>query len=183
MEAFKKFRDFINNLDEKEFYKYTFLFLGVFFLIIGLIFYVSYSRIAKYTALLQQLNKERLKTRKILSENRIVIQQESKVEEILARNKNFILRQAYNEILKNVDLTKHQSEEPTTGQGITISGKIERILISHLDGITMKQLTELLLKIAEEERIYPKELIIKKTPNAKTVDVELTVATLEPLSE
>lgn len=179
MEAIKKLRDFIRNLDETEFYKYTAIFLAIFFILFGLISYINYNRTRKYNILLEQINQERTKTKRILSEFKLVSQQKAKVDEILAQKKDFFIAQEFNNILQKLGLATHQPEEPTRSDGPIISGKSEQILTSHLYGLTMKQVTDLLTNIAEVERLFPKELTIKKTPHAQTVDIDLVIATLE----
>lgn len=183
MAIFNTIQNFIKNLDEQELIKY---FTGFALGILGLIFlilYLNYSGVNKYKTKLQEINKERLKTKKILTDYKLVNQQKQKIEDILSANQNFYIAQEYNNLIKKQNLTKYQSEEPTNSDGQIISGKIERILASHLDSITMKQLTELLTQIAEIERLYPKELIIKKVPNSQKIDVDLTIATLENIAE
>lgn len=177
MDALNKLRDFIKSLEDKDFYKYALIFFGTFLLIMGLIFYISYSKTTKYRKLLTQVNEERKKTKKILTDNEYVKQQQEKVEEILAQNKDFRIAKEFGEILQRFGLMTE--EEPSRSDGETVGGKIEKILSARLKSITMKQLTELLSAIADVPQLYPKELIIKKTPNAQTVDVELTIATLE----
>lgn len=183
MDLLNRVRTFIKNLDDRELIKY-FAGFGLFILaLIGLILYLNYSRTRTYTTKLKQINTERQRTKMILTDYKLVNLQKQKIEEILSSNNNFFIAQEYQNILKNVGLARYQSEEPTKSDGHIISGKIERILSSHLDAITMKQLTELLTRIAENERLYPKELTIKKVPNSQKIDIDLTIATLENISE
>jgi len=183
MALFSTIQNFIKNLDEQELIKY-FAGFGLTILgLIGLILYLNHSGVNKYKSRLKDINKERLQTKKILTDYKLVNLQKQKIEEILSTNNNFFIAQEYNNLIKKLGLSKFQSEEPTKSDGEIISGKIERILTFHLDSITMKQLTELLTQIAEIERLYPKELIIKKVPNSQKIDIDLTIATLENISE
>lgn len=183
MALFNTIKKFIKNLDEQELLKYFGAFaLGIIGLI-GLILYLNYSGVNKYRLKLQQINKERIITKKILTDYNLVNQQKRKIENILSADQNFYIAEEYNNLIKKLNLNRYQSEEPTKSDGQIISGKIERILTSHLDSITMKQLTELLTQIAEIERLYPKELIIKKVPNTQKIDVDLTIATLDNIEE
>lgn len=183
MTLLNKIQNFIKNLDEQELIKY-FLGYGLGLLsLIALILYLNFSGVNKYKSKLQEINKERLTTKRILTDYKLVNLQKQKIEEILSTDKNFFIAQEYNNIIKKLGLTNYQSEECTKSDGQVISGKIERILACHLDSITMKQLTELLTQIAEIERFYPKELIIKKVPNSQKIDIDLIIATLEDTGE
>jgi len=176
-------QNFVKNLDEQELIKYFVAFgLGLLSLI-TLILYLNFSGFNKYKTKLQEINKERLQTKRILTDYKLVNLQKQKIEEILSSDKSFFIEQQYNNILKKLGLTNYQSETPTKSDGQIISGKIERILTVHLDAITMQQLVELLTQIAEIERLYPKELIIKKVPNSQKIDIDLMIATLENTSE
>lgn len=183
MELLNKIQNSIKNLDEKELIKYFTGFGLIVLGLIGLITYLNHSGVNKYKLKLQEINKERIKTKRILTDYKLVNQQKQKIEEILSADHNFYIAQAYNNLIKKLGLSQYQSEEPTKSDGQIISGKIERILTFHLDAITMKQLTELLTQIAEIERLYPKELTIKKVPNSQKIDIDLTIATLQDIGE
>lgn len=176
-------QNFVKNLDEQELIKYFIGFGLTLLSIITLILYFNIISVNKYKTRLSEINKERLKTKRILTDFKLVNLQKQKIEDILSAHKNFFIAQEYNNILKKLGLTNYQSEEPTKSDGQLISGKIERILTFHLDNITMKQLTDLLTYIAEIERLYPKELIIKKVPNSQKIDTDVTIATLEDATE
>ncbi len=180
MALLTRIREFIKGLDERDLYLYMGGFFGAFLLLFGLIVYFHYSRISRYTADLKRLDTQRTQTRKILTNYKTVNLQQARVEEILAENKNFRIGEAYQSIVNKVRLGTHQQDQPTPTTGETVSGKTEVLLHTHLDRISMKQLTDLLSEIANVTQMYPKELVIKKTPNAQAVDVDLTIATLEP---
>lgn len=179
MEALIKFRNFIKSLEDKDFYKYCAIAGSVILLLLGLIFFIFWSKVNRYTNEFMEINKLRNSTKTILTDYKIVNQQRAKVEEILAQNKNFILAKAYKDIIDELNLGSFQSEEPKRSQGQIVGDKIETILSGSLSGISMKQLTDLLSEIANVEQIYPKDLVIKKSPNKNAVDIELTIATLE----
>jgi hypothetical protein len=180
MAVLSRIKDFIRGLDERELYLYMGGFLAFMLLLLGLLIYLHYSRVNRYMTDLKRLDTQRGQTRKILSNYKSVNLQQARVEEILAENKNFRIGEAYGTIINRLRLGGHQQELPTPTSGETVSGKTEVLLHSHLTGISMKQLTDLLSEIANVIQMYPKDLVIKKMPNAQAVDVDLTVATLEP---
>lgn len=180
MEITKKLIEFIKGLEERDIYKYIILALSIVMLTLGLLIYVNYSKVNKYKREFQEIDKERKRAKKILTDHKIFTQQQAKIEQMLAQDKNFLIKNKYNEIIKSLGLSGYQHEEPKPEAGATVSGKTEIILSPYLSGINMKQLTTLLSAIADVPQIYPKELTIKKTPNAQTVDVTLKIGTLEP---
>lgn len=179
MEFLRPISDFIHNLDESDYYKYGGAFLGAVALVFLLLIYIHYSKVHKYYANLKKVETLRAQTKNIVSDYRVVLAQREKVEEILEQNRDFRIGEAYQSIIQKVGLSSRASEisAPTTGE--SISGKTEVQVSSHFAGINMKQVTDLLSEIAAVPRLYVKELVIKKTPNAQAVDVDITVATLE----
>lgn len=182
MAPLTRIQSFIKGLEERDLYLYMGGFLAIFFLLFGLTLYLHYRRVSWYTTELQKLDTARTQTRKILSNYKAVTVQQARVEEILAENKNFRIGEAYQSIIRRVRLEYNQPEQPTPTTGETVSGKTEVLLHTHLNRISMKQLTDLLSEIANVSQMYPKDIVIKKTPNAQAVDVDLTIATLEPAS-
>lgn len=180
MALLTRIREFIKSLDERDLYFYMGGFFGACLLLFGLVIYFHYSRVSRYATDLKRLDTQRGQTRKVLSNYKTVNLQQARVEELLAENKNFRIGEAYQSIINKLRLGVHQQEQPTPTTGETVSGKTEVLLHTHLDRISMKQLTDLLSEIANIIQMYPKDLVIKKTPNAQAVDVDLTIATLEP---
>ncbi len=179
MEFLHPIRDFIKGLEEADYYKYFGAFFGGFLLLFGLLVYIHYSKVHKYQNALKRVESLRSQTKKIVSDYKVVLAQREKVEEILEQNKDFRIGEAYQSIVQKVGLASrmHDVSAPTTGE--SISGKTEVLVTSHFSGINMKQLTDLLSEIAAVQRLYVKELDIKKSPQSQTVDVDITVATLE----
>lgn len=180
MKFFDSLRDKIKYADDKELFQYLGIFSGVICLLFALLFYFHYSRVHWYTGQLKQLNSWRGQTRQILSDAKMVKLQQEQVEEILAKDKEFRIGQAYQSIVRSGNLTSKLVDQsiPTTGE--SISGKTEVLITSQLRGLSMKEVTDFLVLIAQVPQLYTKELTIKRTSGRSTVDVDITVATLEP---
>ncbi len=180
MELLDKFRDFISNLEDTDFYKYLGAFFGVFALLLCLLFYIHYSKVNKYFAELKKADAMRLQTKKLLGDYKAVNAQREKVEDILAKDRNFRIGEAYQTIVQRSGLSSRaELSAPTSGE--SFSGKTEVVISSHFSSLTMKQVTDLLQAIAQVPQLYVKDLVLKKTPS-QTVDVDITVATLVPSS-
>ncbi len=180
MEFFEKIRDFIKGLEDVDIYKYFAAFFAAMLIILSLFIYLHYSRVNKYLTDIKNVETMRSQTKKILSDYKAVTAQKEVVEEILAQNKDFRIGEAYQSILEKTGLLRFQTDQTTPTAGESVSGKTEILISSHFAGITMKQLTDLLLAIANVPQMYTKDIVIKKSPTMPTIDVEITVATLEP---
>lgn len=180
MELLDRIQEFIKGLEDIDVYKYFAAFLAALVVLLTISIYLHYSRVSRYTADLKTLETLRAQTKKILSDYKAVTAQKEKVEDILAQNKNFRVGEAFQSILEKTHLLMHQTDQTAPTPGETVSGKTEILVSSHLNNINMKQLTDLLLQIANVPQMYTKDLVIKKNPNAPAVDVDITVATLEP---
>lgn len=179
MEFLETIRDFIKGLEDRDVYKYFAAFFAGLFVLLSLSFYLHYNRVHKYLADIKNVESMRAQTKKILSDYKAVTAQKEKVEEILAENKEFRLGEAYQAILEKTGLLARQTDQSTPTAGESIGGKTEFYLTSHFEGMNMRQVTDLLLAIANVPQMYVKDLVIKKEPNTPAVDVDITVATLE----
>ncbi|MBA2307143.1 hypothetical protein H0W26_03365 [Candidatus Dependentiae bacterium] len=179
MEWLDKFREYVRNLENRDLYKNLGIFFGCLLLILAVPFYLHYRRVQRYTADLRTLDKLRAETKKIIAGQKTVTAQKEKVDELLAQNKNFRIAEAYQTIVQKLGLLPKLKDPISPTIGETISEKIEVTVTSHFTGITMKNVTDLLSQIAAAPQLYTKEVVIKKTPNAHAVDVDITVATLE----
>jgi hypothetical protein len=180
MAVLTRVKEFIRGLDERDVYLYMGGTLAFLLLLLGIQIYFHYSRVSRHAENLTKLDTQRTQTRKILANQKSVSLQQARAEEILEENKNFRIGEAYQSIISKLGLASNQPDQPIPREGETVSGKKEVLLDSHLSNISMKQLTDLLSAIANVNQMYPKSLVIKKVPNAAAVDVDLTVATLEP---
>lgn len=179
MDFLEKTRDFIKSLEDIDVYKYFAAFFATLLVLLSLFMYFHYSRVSKYHADLKNIETMRAQTKKILNDYKAVTAQKEKVEEILAENKEFRIGEAYQLVLEKMRLLPYQTEQTTPTAGESVGGKTEIQISSHFSGLTMKQLTDLLIEIANVPQMYVKDLTIKKASNAAAVDVDITVATLE----
>lgn len=183
MDTLKNFALKIKKADESEQYKYLGIFLGSVLLVLAVIIFFTNRSINSYRDLIKKTLTQRIETQQLLSDFKVVKQQQEQVNEILTRNKNFRPIQAYQEVIAKLNLEKFQAEKPVQSQGNTIDNKTELELKVSLASVNMKQLTDLLYSLSQVEQMYPKILTVKKNPNTQTVDVDLIMATLEPAVE
>jgi hypothetical protein len=180
MEFLDSLRDYIKNVEDRDLYKYVAIFFGALFLLFGLLAYFHYNRLNKYANEIKKVDSARNQTKKLLKDYKVVQAQKQRTEEILAQNPNFRIGEAYQSIIQKSGLAGKLQDQsaPTTGE--SFADKIEMQVNSQFTGLSMKQVTDLLAEIAATPQLYTKELTIKKVPNMSAVDVNITVATLEP---
>lgn len=185
MDILNKIQDFIKNLDDKDFFKYLAIFLASILIIFSGSFYLHYRRVNFYLEELENIKKDRKTSADILTKNKIVLQQRAKVDQIINQDKGtFRLSETILNIIKKLKLDdKLENKELSEMQGSFISDKVEQFLAFKLNNITTKNLVDLLLNIAEIERLYPKELTILKNKDNQTINIELNIATLEQKKE
>lgn len=181
MQFLNNIQDFIKNLSKQDILKYLGILFAILSSVFALMLYLHYYRVSSYLQELDDVNKERKSTAAILAKNNLVVQQRQKVDAILKQDAQvFRIAEVFENIVKKLKLEgKRETKEILTTEGAVISDKIEQKLTIKLNNITTKDLIDLLQEISKVERLYPKELSIKKN-NDKTINIEITIATLEP---
>ena len=180
MQMFDSLRNVIKYSDDRELYKYLGAFGAIVCLLFGLLIYFHYSRVSWYSGQLKKLDKWRIHTRKILRDSQLVKAQQQQVEVILAKDNDFLIGQAYESIIHKGRLTGKLVDQSAVITGESISGKTEVQVTSSLRNLSMKEVTDFLMLIAQVPQLYTKDITIKRTPGRSTVDIDITVATLEP---
>lgn len=179
MQLFDSVRDFIKYAEPKELAKYLGIFAGVFCLLFGILMYLHYSRVSWYTNQSKQLDTWRKQTQKILRDAKLVKAQQQQVDQIIAKDKDFRIGDAYESIMRKAGVFSKATDTSDATTGESLSGKNEVLITSHLKGLSMKEVTDFLVQIAQVPQLYTKDLTIKRTAGRSTVDIDITVATLE----
>lgn len=171
-------RAFIANLDQKTWYTYVAIAMGIYLVLIAGVLYYYYSSISTLQEQINNVNDERKQAQQILTEAKRVQKQRAEVNAIIEEDPNFKIKGYLLEVMAGIGITPSLS----TDQKISREDNfVENIATYQFTGITMKQLTELLDEIEQNKRLYTKDLEIirsKKIPN--TIDVGITVATMIP---
>lgn len=179
MEWLDKLRDYVRSLENRDLYKNLGAFFGAILLLLAITFYLHYRRVNRYTADLKTLENLRAETKRIIANYKAVTAQKEKVDELLAQNKNFRIAEAYHTIVQKLGLLPKLRDPISPAIGETVSEKTEVTITSHFNGLTMKLLTDLLSQIAATPPLYVKDVVITKASPTQTLEVDMTVATLE----
>ena len=99
MNVLDSLRDVVKYSEPKELAKYLGIFAGVFCLIFGLLIFMHYRRVHWYTDQLKQLDAMRKQTSQILRDSKLVKAQQQEVEEILSKDKDFRIGEAYQSVV------------------------------------------------------------------------------------
>ncbi len=152
MELINKLKDFLNTIDQKTFYKYLTALIGFFLLIMFGLIWRYYSNIDTLLTKIKNVNRQRIEIQNILTELAQVKLQEREVKELLDKDKNFRIAEFLHTIVKELDLTKNLSKDPDPIENELENGYIEVKLDPSFTDLDMKQLTDLLYKIDQNEK-------------------------------
>jgi uncharacterized membrane protein YhiD involved in acid resistance len=173
-------KNFIQELDRKEFKRYMMIGFAIFCVLIGLLIFMQKRKISNLESKLRRINQQRDEVRSILQEHALINQQRAAVDAILAKDKNFKITQYFDNLVKELGLTRFMTKEPTPDERDLNNGYDEIQLDATFKDMDMRQVTELLYKIEQNDRVYTKELALIKPPKSSKLDVSITIATLQP---
>lgn len=174
---------YIDNLDKKEFRNYLLIFFSVLILLLGLILFQYHRSVNSLKSRMTTINKTRSKVRDLVTRYELVKKQQVEVNAILAKEKDFKINQYFEQLLSKLHLTSYKTQDVETVSEEVLDGYTEWTLYAQLNGINTRQMAELLHAIELEERLYTKALEIEQAPQGRTINIKLTIATLEPKAE
>lgn len=176
-------KDFADSTDKKTMQWFLAGFSAIILIIILLCIFQFYRTIGSLKKQLMLTNKRRGEVTELLQRYEQVKRQQATVDAILAKEKNFKISQAFEKLLAKVGIQNNKAQAPETASQQVLDGYTEWTLYANLTNLTTKKLSELLYAIEQEERIYTKEIDIEKVGNDKTINIKLTIATLEQKAE
>lgn len=183
MEFFENIRLYIDRLDEKKLLLYLGIGLIVYSLLCGIVIYKFYSNVRFYKTRIAAINKKRTELRDIVTRLERVKKEQADVDALLEADKDFKIGGYFNEVMQKLSIVQNKTREPDTTSELLENGYTEVKLSASFANLSTQKLTELLLIIQDNPRIYTKELIIHQPNGARTINVTLVIATLEPKTE
>jgi hypothetical protein len=181
MAVFEYIRDYIARYDTKDLKKATLSIALIFSLIILYLFYMRYKNAEDFLARIASLNKERGRTQKIIALRTRLKSERQDADLLLSEDKNFRLLDYFNILTRDLGIFPSSPPQVAAPRDLDM-GYNEIELTALFMGIHTKQLVVLLETIDKNKRIYTKELIIDKSQKTPTIDIKLTIATLEPVA-
>jgi hypothetical protein len=180
MAILDKLKNFIQDLDEKQFLRYLAGLFITLVILMSLILFFNYRKVHGLKKRIVQINNNRTSLQAILTTYERVKQQKADVAAMLEKDKNFKIVGYMDTLLNSLNLTGNRSNYTQSSEvKESLPEYIEVKLVTNFTSLNTRQLVELLHEIEKNERIYTKELEITRSPSTPTLDVVLTIATLE----
>lgn len=179
MDFIERIQDVIDSVDEKKLYTYISVGIILFGLGIGLFIFQYYRTINNARSAIEETNELREDAQSILGKLEQVKKQRAEVDAMLLKEPNFKIGGYFDELLKRMHLANKKTMGTTSTADLDEKYR-ESIYTVKFAGMNMRELTQLLNEIEQKERLYTKRLEIQKSKkNPQTIDVDLTVATLQ----
>jgi hypothetical protein len=181
MDILHKIQTYLDSLEEKRFYQYLMGSIAVILLLIAGILFQYYRKVSYLKSEINRINEERANIRTILEKALLVKKEQKEIDAILAKDENFKIAGYFEDLLSKLGLADKKASDVQVTTPSREGKYQENILQAKFTSMTMKDLTELLQEIELNKRVFTKELditISQKKPG--TIDVTLTIATLEP---
>lgn len=175
-----RFKLFLDEFEQKNFYRVIAVVVAILVLFFGFLWYMHSNKTAFLQKELKRVNKERIRARDLLEQHNRVEAQKAVVDKVLSEEKSFKILEFANNILQESNLQRKLSKplELSEPQDLGNNYNELRLEIS-LTNMTMQELVNLLYnKIQNNNKIYTKELTITKPSQSPTFDVTLVIATL-----
>lgn len=181
MKILNNVQTYLNTIDEKRFYQYL-IGLGVIItVIIAGILFQYYRSVRSLKAEINRINEERTEIRSLLSKARIVKKEQKEIDQLLAQDENFKIAGYFEDVIAKLGLANKKAADIQVTTPAHEGKYQESVLQAKFSGMTMKDVAELLQEIEQNKRVFTKELDIVVSPKKPgTIDVTLTIATLEP---
>lgn len=172
-----RIREKLEKLDEKEFYKYCAIFLGIILLLATIIIVRYYITTSSLNKQMKRVNAMREEVKEILDKYEMVKKQREEVNALLEKDEEFILEEYLERLRNRLHLT-YTIESRTTAPRDTVYQEIA--INAKFTNMNMRELTELLQELEKNKLVYTKDLdIVKSKTRPGTLDVSITIATLK----
>ncbi len=177
MTLLQKIRGRFTSFDTSEFYRNSALFIGLMVLIVTGSMWFYFTRVRRLQGALREIYKQERQAKELLGRLKNVQKQSEEINALLEQDKNFRIKNFFEDCLKRLRLSGNLRGEARTTEEILKKRYTEVTLQATLQKINTQQLCELLQIIEQKGRIYTKELVIVKMPGS-SIGVTLTIATL-----
>lgn len=167
----------LSRIDPKDLFRYCIAYLAVCCLLVIGIMVRHVFMLQEMQDKTKQLNKSRATVQSVLTQYQSVQQQKQKVEIALQQNKNFNIQKYYQDLSAKHNIAG-QSSFKFNRQKLP-NGYFEESLQISITQINTKMLCELLLDIEQESLVYTISVDITKMSSAQTINVTLSIATLQ----
>ena len=180
MSFFLRFKLFLDEFEQKNFYRFIAACIACIILFFGFLLYLHSNKIQFLQKELKRVNRERLTARNLLEQHSRVEEQKTAVDKVLSEEKSFKILEFGNNIMQATGLQRKLTKPLELAEPIDLGNNYNELTLEiSLSGMSMQELVDLLYnKIQNNNKIYTKELSITKSSQSSTLDVILVIATL-----
>jgi len=181
MKIVEQMQEWLDTLESAIFYRYLVSILSIIMALAGLIIYQYYATVSEYTDQIEAINEQRQDVQELLEKAYLVKEQKETVNAMLKADPNFKIDAYFTEVVNQLALQGNLDMKKANRIERGDQKYDESILNAKLSSMNMKEVSELLEKIEENKRVYIKNVEIEKiTKKLRTVEVQITIATLQP---
>lgn len=181
MPLLEKIRTFLESLDEKTWNRYMGIVFACLLTLMLLIIFWYYRAAGNVKRAINGINDEREQVHEILTRAQRVAKQRQEITTLLDEDPDFKIKGYLQEVMGRIGIAHNITTENDTQIDHEGDDYRESRVTYQFTATTMKELTELLEDIEQNKRLFTKELEITKSKKVpKTIDVTLTVATMQP---
>jgi len=174
-------KDYIQGCSYKEIVRIQLAYIFLYILLMGFLIFRHFSALQDAQQKMKILNKARNEIQFILTEFEYIKNKTEQVDLLLTKDKNFYIQKYYQETMQDLDIIKQSASG--LASNIWPNGYTEESLQINLSEITMKQLSDFLQAIQENQRVFVKNLEIVKSSVEKKINANLAIATLKPVGD
>lgn len=176
-----RLKNFIEELEEKTLYQYFAGVVGIVIILSALFMFMGYRKQSNLKREIISMNRMRGEARDLLSKHATLSQRKGEVDDILAQDPTFKIKEYFLQIVEELNLTSNSSKDSELSSPQDLkNGYSETKLDSSFSGITMQQLCDLMFRLEKNRRVFIKEISISKNFSRPTLEVTLVIATLQP---
>lgn len=178
MAILERVRDFIASLESNEFNRNATLLIACnMLLIVGMSWYY-HSKTSALQLSLREVYRKENEAKNLLERFKEVKKQSEEVNALLEKEKNFKIKNFFDDTVKKLNLSQFQKGESKISEETVLNKRYTEVTMQvQFQGINTKQLCDLLQAIEQKSRIYTKELAVTKMKGA-SLAIALTIATL-----
>lgn len=174
----QRVKTFITSLDSNEFYRNAAVFIGINVLLMSGVMWYYFSKTHALQSSLREIYKKDADSKELLNRLKEVKQQSEEVNTLLEQEKNFKIKNFFDDTVRKLNLSSFQKGEAKVSEESVLGKRYTEVTLQVMfQRINTKQLCDVLQAIEQKARIYTKDLTVTKMKGA-ALSVTLTFATL-----
>lgn len=174
MELFNKAATYVQDLDTKLFQKYLLFGLLSVATIVGIMVYYIHGKNEELITRITQLRTLTQKSFRIIEDNKKIVKEEQRLQEILDQNKDFTIKGFFEQFCREQGIVPEQGWDTRSEQ---VSEKFEEIILpATFRNLTSQNLVTILDALEKKEIVYIKELTIRNESSGK-IAIDILLAT------